>query len=627
MDGLFDAGDARAAESLAASSSQRSVFPSWNEAEEDAAQARRDDDPPSDGRRSRRRRSHSRGVSENLPGPHERPHFPQQSNEDEVEGYLPPMNGPSRKHRQRLDSVDSWGSSVMPAALPVRQAAGGYASHRSSKAAAARHQHEQQQAQQGAPSRSSGLEKWLNTTNRLTVPHLDRGAGGYQSFAPSGRVRRVDSDAASAAEGSIGAWSTGVRSTGGRRHRNKSSVGRDSSQARTRPPLWEAIGEGGQDAAQDEEKAEGSTLDSLLQWRQSSAIPPLPHDASQSKQSTPHRRKRASSSVRAGSVTESVLPASFSRQSLRKKDQANAPPLPPIYKPTTAELAHADAALLSRPSDTPLRTFVRGMMKEGLSARTIVILVLATSVISKWAIGAGGGWSGQTRVGWETARHWMSATLNLPIEEWYTFDVDHHVLTRPPMTAWWFLFQGKLASSLFPHLCPRLKFPPPLSTISTPSLSASMQTFLVISHIFTADLLYVIPTLLFLSRRLKDRGRRTKAIASATVLLQPVLVLVDYGLGDTRSIALGLCAGFLALFYTTLPNPDADSDDPAPGERDRKRRITTLSRQVSTSYVLARVLFTLGVLFDQSVLVFAPVVAALILGRLVGLASVRLSRG
>lgn len=654
MDGIFDAGDAQRADSIAASSSHRSIFPSWNEADDQG------DAPPQtrqrahsrtshrrDNSTTHRHRSHSRRTSDGFGGSVSREQtpavadFPQQSNEDEVEGYLPPMNGPSRRPRQRFDSVGSWGSSVMPAALPVRKTEGGYASHRSHKAARQQQQQQDQAAAENhirhTTSQSTGLENWLSTTSRLTVPQNEHPSAyrlaappspqhshhQFQSFAPSGRVRRLDSDAASAAEGSVGGWSTGIRSTGGRRHK-KGSIGRDVKQGRSRPPLWEG------DAAvlherREDEPPSGADLNSVLQWRQSSAIPPegsqrRQHSTEERLSNAPSRRRHAATgSTRAGSVTESVLPASMSLQSIRRRDQVSVPPIPSVTRTSTDQ----------KPSDTPLRTFVRGMMKEGLSARTIVGLALAMSVLSKWALGAGGGWTGQARIGWDTVRHWMALTLHLPVEEWYTFDVDHELLTRPPMTAWWSLLQAKLATMLFPHLASQLKFPPPSSTSSSSSASsssaASMQTFLVISHIFTVDLLYIIPVLLFLSRRLKDRGRRTKAIASASVLLQPALILVDYGLGDTRSLALGCCAASLAMFYTTLPNPDGDAGSDE--ETTRKTRIASLSRQVSTSYVIARALFAVGVLFDQSLLLFAPVVAALVIGRLIGLASVKISRG
>ncbi|CAO1637556.1 unnamed protein product [Sympodiomycopsis kandeliae] len=681
MDGLFDANDANAAAAtgslpIPTSTSQRSVFPAWNEADEDAyaslaertrhrANSRARDPQPSS------RRSHSRGLSDDSRARSQEPSsargigFPstssqqqqqqQYSNEDEVEGYLPPMNGPSRRHRQRYDSVDSWGSSVMPAALPVRQAAGGYASHRSSKA---RQRNEQQQ--QHNDSRPAGTEGWVEATSRLAVPQTDPMVGSssnrfyagppspqrphsnFQSFAPSGRLRRVDSDAASAAEGSLGGWSTGVLSAGGRKYQkhpsNKGSLSKDPTRARSKTPIWED-GPGhnkhqrstsnGSDVFQESNAT--SPLDSVLQWRQSSAIPPgssppdhsigRPENAAKNdlrSRKKSSRQRPSSSGGRPGSVTESVLPASFSRQSLRNKDLLDAPPLPNFKSSIQAGLAAAVST--PRPTATPVRTFVRGMMKEGLSARAVVALGLVLSVISKWALGAGGGWSGDTRVGWDTLRHWMALTTNLPFEEWYTFDVDHHLLTRPPLAAWWLFLQGKLAKTFFPHLAPSFTFPP---AESSPT-SASAHTYLVVSQILTTDLLYIFPTLFFLSRRLKDRGRRTKAIASISVLLQPALLLVDYGLGDFRSLGLGFCAASLALLYTTLPNPDVEGQETGVS---RTSRIFTLSRRVSTDYVLATAFFVLSILLDQSVLLMAPVVLAVVFGRLIGLASVRISRG
>lgn len=101
------------------------------------------------------------------------------------------------------------------------------------------------------------------------------------------------------------------------------------------------------------------------------------------------------------------------------------------------------ASLSPRPDSTPLRTFVRGMMKEGLSSSTIIGMGLIAGLLVKWTIAAGG-WSGATRVGWDRLRHWMALTTNVPPEEWYSHDVDHLLLERPPLMAWY----SKLCGSM-----------------------------------------------------------------------------------------------------------------------------------------------------------------------------------
>lgn len=677
MDDLFDAGDARKAEAAGEGSAAgptpaaptgKSIFPSWNEADEEAfaslgrrramskgsAAAPPHEHKYQAKRRSRSRsRSHSRGVSEDTRAAAAAAaatgvvDFP--TNEDEVEGYLPPMNGPSRRNRQRFDSVGSWGSSVMPAALPVRQAAGGYASHRK----AAKQQEvlrHQQQASSSSSSRrdpppqpppagrpTAGLQDWLESTTRLAVPQTDaqnRATSsssklappspqqhphphGFASFAPSGRVRRVDSDVASngpggGGAGSIGGWSTGVKSASGRRQKRQRerSSGAAGSSRNLNALLGGGVGGGGGDDVGSANA--NSALDSVLEWRaglgdgdgesgEKQLHPPL----------TPRRRHR--STTPAASVAAAADPS-----------LSSLPPPPP------------------RPSDTPLRTFVRGMMKEGLNARTIVALSLFLAAIAKWAVGSA------SVASWETSRHWMALTTNLPTDEWYTFDVAHRLLDRPPLAAMWAALVGRIAGSgLFPRLVGELKFPPSPSPPS-PSL---LHTYQVAMHIVVVDLSYLVPTLLFVSRRLQDRGRRTKAIASATMILQPALLLAEYGLGEMRGMGLGACSACLALFYTSIPNVDGDAEAEADvvdgggggggGSRrnsprhassttsPRHSRITSLSRKVSTSYVLATAAFVTGTMLDQHAALFlAPVVAALLTGRLVGLATgVSLTRG
>lgn len=79
-------------------------------------------------------------------------------------------------------------------------------------------------------------------------------------------------------------------------------------------------------------------------------------------------------------------------------------------------------------------------MKENVPASSIVVIGLGLNAFAQWLIAAGSKGSG----GWETLRHWMSLTTHVPADEWYTYDLDHRLLDRPPLAAWWAYAAGSM---------------------------------------------------------------------------------------------------------------------------------------------------------------------------------------
>lgn len=164
------------------------------------------------------------------------------------------------------------------------------------------------------------------------------------------------------------------------------------------------------------------------------------------------------------------------------------------------------------------------------------------------------------------------------------------------------------------------------------------------SSVLFFDLVIYIPSIyFFLSRKLEGRGRRTKAIALATVILQPSTILIDNGHFQYNSVMLGLSALAFGFLNTSLPNPDQHlqsinsisqisetSTNKNKAEKEKKLRfetVTNLSRGVSYEYVLAAIAFTYSLGFKQMALFFAPAIFAIMLGRCWGLAVTGAERG
>lgn len=459
---------------------------------------------------------------------------------------------------------------------------GGQQHHSSKARSSSRTQRQREREGEGnllSPTSGGGLESWLRSQGSAGVGAGAEPAQGYtSSFAPQGRVRRMGSEAGSAAgEGSVGGWSQGTTS---RRNHHNSKYKREERvrSASSRGALQEVY-EGPDDTPQD----------NLQRWLTSSA---LPSHAPPSASTTRHR---------APSNAGSGLPSSISRHSIRAalpRDTASAQQHSPTQPVAAAALT----------SPTPLRSLVRGLMKENVPATSIVLIALALNSFLQYLIAR----SSAGTAGWETLRHWMSLTTNVPSDEWYAYDLDHRLLDRPPLAAGWAYAAGRLLSSSYPEVEKGLRFPPrplakgggPLAPLPLLSLLASL-------------ICYAGPVLFFLHRRLADRGRRTRAIAILSILSQPAFSLVSFGLGGLQPLYLGMATLSMGFWLTSLPNPGAAGQG-----RAALQRITTLSRRVSYNYVAGFATYLWAVGLDQTCLAFAPAVGALLLGRWVGLASV-----
>lgn len=430
-----------------------------------------DDDRSYAAQRRRRANSqgrHSRRGSRELfptgePVPPMPTMFPSTSNLPAIEDEPPSMAAPhaSSRRRRRHDSVESWGSSVMPAALPHRgssnQMHSSYLQQQSQPQNLGRSNWRDPLLKKSEaddlrrdnyvpPSSAAGMESWLRSSQGLGQPQRSSHTTTYNSLAPAGRFRRMGSDAGSAAgEGSIGGRSQGrLSSVGGGKggtRRYRTDVAAGVTRSRANMPLWEGdvveVDEAGVDGSRMPEGAIAATgqaqdvdgmsaTESLLRWRTSSA---LPSNVPISGQRGGHRRR--SESLRQydnGSIASASV---VGRGGVPRSPQS-------VRSIRTGGIDGPSGSrpVLARQRDsTPLRTIVRGLMKEGVSASTVILGGCVFAIFTHWFLAAVAA-AGHSRRGWETLRHWMALTGDLPLAEWYTFDLDHVVLDRPPLMAW-----------------------------------------------------------------------------------------------------------------------------------------------------------------------------------------------
>lgn len=272
---------------------------------------------------------------------------------------------------------------------------------------------------------------------------------------------------------------------------------------------------------------------------------------------------------------------------------------------------------------TPLRNVLRYLGAENL-ARSTVPLSLAAVFLVRTLV-ALGGWSGRgvppMYGDFEAQRHWIELTLHLPPERWYRYDLGYWGLDYPPLTGWVSLLCGYVAQRF-----PSLRDGFALRT-SRGTEAPGVVLFLRLSVLLLNLLVYTPAVSLFLARRLAGRSERARHIALLTVLLQPALILVDDGHFQYNGVMLGLAAASFALLLSQLPNLHADRTTEGAPVALQRMLLDALSRQISSAYVGAAVLFSLSLCFKQMALYFAPAVFAVMLGRCFGVAQVAPMRG
>ncbi|KAF7977800.1 hypothetical protein HWV62_2711 [Athelia sp. TMB] len=170
---------------------------------------------------------------------------------------------------------------------------------------------------------------------------------------------------------------------------------------------------------------------------------------------------------------------------------------------------------------------------------------------------------------YEAQRHWMELTINLPLRQWYTYDLQYWGLDYPPLTAGsrinptWFALDASRG-------------------IETPESKIYMR-----ATVLVLDALIYIPALvMFVSAWQGSRSLRTQNFALLVLLLQPALLLVDFGHFQYNSVMLGFTLLAMNFFATGHD-------------------------------VLGALCFVLSLGFKQMALYYAPAIGSYLLGKCV----------
>ncbi|KAG7443643.1 uncharacterized protein BT62DRAFT_321941 [Guyanagaster necrorhizus] len=206
-----------------------------------------------------------------------------------------------------------------------------------------------------------------------------------------------------------------------------------------------------------------------------------------------------------------------------------------------------------------------------------LILTLAATTLIKILVGLGT-YSGQGAPpmygDFEAQRHWMEITLHLAPREWYWYELEWWGLDYPPLTAyvsWLCGFVGdKIDSRWFALDASR--------GMESEHLKLFMRWTVVV-----LDAAVWVPAVFWWARyRPGSASSRARSASVVTILLNPCLLLIDFGHFQYNSVMLGLTLLAACAF-------------------------------VNKRYLVGAVLFALSLSFKQMALYYAPAIGIFLL--------------
>ncbi|KAJ8100605.1 glycosyl transferase [Lipomyces tetrasporus] len=186
--------------------------------------------------------------------------------------------------------------------------------------------------------------------------------------------------------------------------------------------------------------------------------------------------------------------------------------------------------------ETPLSLFLSTFKAARTQwvARQVIIMI---SLLFRLGVGLGpySGFSDPPMHGdFEAQRHWMEITYHLPMKEWYWYDLQYWGLDYPPLTAYHSWVMGAIGS--------RIKSSWFALDTSRGCEDINLKSYMRNTVIISELLIYIPAVSMFVRWTIKNQKLSPlyHSIASAAILLQPALILIDHGHFQYNAVMLGL---------------------------------------------------------------------------------------
>lgn len=144
----------------------------------------------------------------------------------------------------------------------------------------------------------------------------------------------------------------------------------------------------------------------------------------------------------------------------------------------------------------------------------------------------------------EAQRHWLEICVNLPVSEWYFYDLEYWGLDYPPLTAFHSWILGQVARLMDPHWTQLVKS----RGCELPGLITFMRTSSIVT-----DLLILCPATLYFVHTVQGTTSIEKHAMFLMISLMPCLVIIDHGHFQYNSAMLGFSLLAFSLMINNRP--------------------------------------------------------------------------
>ncbi|KAL9127386.1 MAG: hypothetical protein Q9175_007743 [Cornicularia normoerica] len=186
-------------------------------------------------------------------------------------------------------------------------------------------------------------------------------------------------------------------------------------------------------------------------------------------------------------------------------------------------------------------------------------------------------WSPPLHGDFEAQRHWMEITTQLPISEWYFYDLRYWGLDYPPLTAYHSWLLGKIGS-LFSSTW--------FALYTSRGIEEQLLKVFMRATVITSEYVVYIPAAIIFNRKLAQQRGVSKwesSIALTAILMQPATILIDHAHFQYNTVMLGFV-------------------------------VASMSSLLSDRYMWACVFFVSALCFKQMALYYAPAMFAYLIG-------------
>eukprot|EP00977_Amphora_coffeiformis_P020336 scaffold8126_cov170-Amphora_coffeaeformis.AAC.10 len=235
------------------------------------------------------------------------------------------------------------------------------------------------------------------------------------------------------------------------------------------------------------------------------------------------------------------------------------------------------------------------MASEKVLSRSIRLAVLCTALFARVLVGFqphsgmndfhGSAASGAYGGDFEAQRHWMELTVNVPIGEWYYYQLTYWGLDYPPLSAYQSWICGKFSQFLVGHESVALETS---RGYENPTHKAFMRATVIVFEL----IFYTTAIWAWTRPDVSNRPHSKQSLINfLRVMLNPATILIDHGHFQYNNTALGL--SLWAFFFCTW-KPDS---------------------KTMKWPIIGSIFFCCSLSFKQMTLYYAPAVFAYLLGR------------